>query len=173
MDFSYWLNIEENLLLTATQPGRIQQLIDLSHQSNFHIGIISNDYPLLSHLTLAENVALSSMYHQNLTLTQVRKRIQDAVEALDMASIMDSPPARVTRKETLKAFLLRCVANNNSVVVANRPPHSETEDLLAWLERLPRRMRLWVTCLDKHAPAYMDFTLKKIAIGDARRQGVA
>lgn len=168
MDFSYWLNIEENLLLTARQPGRIQQLIDLAHQSSFHIGIVSDDYPLLSHLTLAENVSLSSMYHQNLSLRQVRKRVQDSVESLDMDDAMDLPPGRAGRRETLKAHLLRCVANNNSVVVVQRPPHAEAGSLLEWLDRLPRRMRLWVACLEKHAPAYQDFPLKKIDIGDAQ-----
>ncbi len=166
MDFSYWLNIEENLLLTAGRPGRIQQLIDLAHQSNFHIGIISDDYPLLSHLSLAENTALSSMYHQNLSLAQVRKRIEEATEILGMTPLMDNPPAGAGRRVTLKTHLLRCVANNNTVVVVHRPPHAEAEALLDWLERLPRRMRLWVACLKKHAPAYMDLQLKKIAIGD-------
>lgn len=167
MDFSYWLNIEENLLLTAPRPGRIQQLIDLSHQSNFHIGIISDEYPLLSHLTVAENAALSSMYHRNLSLAQVRKRIEPDEQALDMGDIMDKAPGGMPRRSVLKAHLLRCVANNNSVVVMQRPAHAEVEDMLDWLDRLTHPLRLWVACLEKHAPAYMDFQLKKIAIEDA------
>lgn len=167
MDFSYWLNIEENLLLTARRPGRIQQLIDLSHQSNFHIGIISDDYPLLSHLTVAENAALSSMYHRNLSLAQVRKRIEPDALALDMEGIMDGTPDGLSRRLALKAHLLRGVANNNSVVVMQRPAHAEVEAVLDWLGRLEHPMRLWVACLEKHAPAYMDFRLKKITIEDA------
>ena len=167
MDFSYWLNLEEDLLLTAGKPGRIQQLVDLAHQSNFHIGIISTDYPLLSHLTVAENAALSSMYHQNLSLTQVRKRIDEAVHALGMERAMDRDTPGLDRWDTLKAHLLRCVANNNSVIAMHRPSHAETEAMLGWLRSLSRRPRLWVVCLGKHAPAYQDFPLKKIPIEDA------
>lgn len=167
MDFSYWLNIEENLLLTATRQGSIQQLIDLAHQSSFHIGIISEDYPLLSHLTVAENAALSSMYHQNLSLAQVCKRIAPEAEALEMLDAMDRPPASIDREENLKAHLLRCAANNNSVVAMPRPVRGQVESVIGWLEALPRRMRLWVLCLDKHVPTYMDLPLRRIPIEDA------
>jgi len=166
MNVSYWLNIEENLLLVAKKRKEILRLIDLAHRSGFHIGIISDDYPLLSDLDVAENLALSGMYHQNLSLTQVLKKIDPFIQEINSEELIDKRIEDLNRDELLKIYLLRCIANNNSIILLYEPVFKDIKMIYDLVGLIGKKIRLWVACLEKNTERYYSFGFKEIVISD-------
>ncbi|MDY7000191.1 MAG: hypothetical protein SVS15_00230 [Thermodesulfobacteriota bacterium] len=166
MNVSYWLNIEENLLLVAKRRKEILRLIDLAHRSGFHIGIISDDYPLLSDLDVAENLAISGMYHQNLSLTQVLKKIDPFVQKINAEDLLQRRIEYLDREELLKIYLLRCIANNNSIILLYEPVFKDIKTIYDLIGLLDKKTRLWIACLEKNTERYYSFGFKEIMISD-------
>ena len=166
MNVSYWLNIEENLLLVAKKRKEIPHLIDLAYRSGFHIGIISDDYPLLSDLDVAENLALSSMYHQNLSLKQVLKKIEPFIQEINSEELIYKRIEDLNRDELLKIYLLRCIANNNSIILLYEPTFKDIKIIYDLIGIIDKKIRLWVACLERNTERYYSFGFKEIVISD-------
>ena len=158
------LNINRNLLLVALTPGQLSMLMDLAAQSQSHIGLIRDDFPLLSNLSLLENIVLSPSFHKNMTVGQAREKIAPSIEALKMGKALGWRKEWLSREELLKAYLLRGVASDNSIIMMQSPQLSDLEIVLDSIARLEGVLRLWVCCLWNETDKYSDYDLLEIEL---------
>lgn len=158
---------EENLLLTADSRRAVREILDTARKSDFHIGIVSDAYPLLSSLMLAENLALGNMYHQNFSLDQAIRRLSPAIEAAGLTEVLYKGVEDLDRKDIVKAYFLRCLAGDNSIVLVENPMTRDLEIIteLNCIQSLCRR--LWVVCQEKDADRYARFGLRRISISES------
>lgn len=167
MDIAALLTESEHLLLTTPHKGRVQQLTDLALQTDFQIGVMSRRTPLLAELSVAENIALPGMYHRNLSPRQVCERLREPIAALGLEAALDSSPTRLSRDETFKTALLRCLGQDSGIILMPTPSTEDVARALKAVNALAGGIRLWIAALDKSASAYEEFDLKPIALEGA------
>ena len=162
MDFPLWLHHTEDLLLPMDGEAALQEVLDRAHLAGSQFGVVSKKYPLLSGLTVAENLALWNMYHRNLSLNLILRRFTDVLERLGVAA---GPFDRVTglsSRDVFALLLARCLASESQVIVLLAPRRHEAQLALELMAGLSPRPRLWVLCLAKRAEAYHDLPLKRL-----------
>jgi len=167
MQLSHWLNSEEHLLLTASGPDRLGEVLGLAAQSGLQIGLVGEGAPLLSDLTVAENIALASMYHHNLRLSHVLEKIMPVVRGADLEDALARMPHELSRLDEVKVKVVRCIANSNSVLLIHRPSARELEAAFDIAALSGTRLRLWIACQDRHADAYAGFDLRRVPVEEA------
>lgn len=160
MNISALLAQDGHLLITTRTKGMLQQLTDLARQSGNHICAVTPGSPLIADLTVAENIALPGMYHLNLSLARIMETLGGAVAALGLDAVLDARPANLSRRDALKAQILRCVVQGSSIVLLQAPRADDAEQALAAIQLLDRPMRLWVACLQRHAAQFSDLPLR-------------
>jgi ABC-type lipoprotein export system ATPase subunit len=166
MDLAKIITHESNLLLTARNKRDAHKAVDLARRSDFHIGLVSEAVPLFTHLTLAENISLSNMYHQNFSLRQAVKRLEHAIKASGLEESLDKGLEELSRKEQVQAMFLRCLANNNSIVLIDTPSVKDMSVIEELNAESGARRRLWVLCLQKDAEKYQGFGLETVPVSD-------
>lgn len=86
-----------------------------------NVGLVSPDIPLLSNLTVYENIALVSRY----LTKQKDKEIEETVlHQLDLLHILDSKakrPSELDTETSFKVSLLRALRLEDSILVIDRP----------------------------------------------------
>jgi len=154
MNFATLTTYEQNLLLATDSGEQARKALETAGGSGFQIGIVSDTCPLLSGLSLAENLALWNMYHQNFSLRQAMKRLMPAIRAAGLEHRLDMGIEDLTRKEIVQAYFLRCLAANNSIVLVDNPRPRDLEVIteLNCIQTLCRR--LWVLCRRQDAERY-------------------
>lgn len=164
MDLAELLASRGDLLLLAGTRADVQQLVDLALQSGSHIGVAGRGQPLLSALSVAENVALPAMYHRNLPLEKVVRRLAAPAEALGLDAVMDLRPANLDRNATLRAKILRCLARECGVLLLPAPPPNEAVAARDAIAAHGGGVRLWVACLSKDRDAYAGLNLQPVTL---------
>jgi ABC-type uncharacterized transport system ATPase subunit len=167
MNFATLTTYEENLLLTTRSGEEARNALETAGKSGFQIGIVSDTCPLLSGLSLAENLALGNMYHQNFFLRQAIKRLRPAIKAAGLEGCLDKGIEDLTRREIVQAYFLRCLAANNSIVLVDNPRLRDLEVIteLNCIDSLCRR--LWVLCREQDDMRYASLGFRKISIAEA------
>lgn len=160
MDITPWLAEDGHLLVTARTRGRLQQVTDMANQSGDHICVVSLSKPLLSGLSVGENIALPAMYHFNQPLEQVLDRLDSALAVLGLADKLSATPSNLSRHESLMVQLLRCMVQGSGIVLMHAPRLDDVRHALHALESLSHPMRLWVSCLARHALQFRNLPLK-------------
>lgn len=143
-----------HLLLVAKNESAIARLTAMITQSNFNIGIISDDLPFLANLSALENIVLGCMYHKAMSLQSCREAIQDHIDVLGLNDALDLRPQLLSRPMLMKIHLLRCMANDSAFVILPRPSRSDCDILHRAAEILDRDVFLWVACLSNDQDAY-------------------
>ncbi len=160
MNISALLAQDGHLLITTRTRGMLQQLTDLARQSGDHICAVTPGSPLLAELTVAENIALPGMYHLNLPLAKVLASLGDALGSLGLDDKLDARPANLSRRDALRVQLLRCAVLGSSIVLLQAPRPEDARQALRAMDALSRPMRLWVACLERHAPQFAALGLR-------------
>jgi predicted ABC-type transport system involved in lysophospholipase L1 biosynthesis ATPase subunit len=165
MNLSYWLNLRENLLLLAPDRETLKEFLQLVAQFHYQIGIASDAYPLIASLSVQENITLMSMYHQKVSANRAAKAMRGDVEALGMEGKLHLRKEHLRREDILKTYVLRCIAKNNIIILLNTPPLTDLKLVADSLERVGKKLRLWVLCQEDNAAAYRELNLRTISIG--------
>jgi len=74
------------------------------------LGFVFDGGQLLGHLTMAENIALPLQYHRRLPPNEIGTRVQELLEAMELAPWANSTPANVGRSWRQRAGLARSLA---------------------------------------------------------------
>jgi ABC-type lipopolysaccharide export system ATPase subunit len=90
-----------------------------THQ--LRLGLVSLEAPLISNLSVWENIALIPQYHQNTPRQEARLLTERLLERLDMAKISEKRNPSLTPEERFCAMLLRAALVRDAVVVLDRP----------------------------------------------------
>ena len=93
---------------------------------NRNIGFVFQDHLLLPHLTIAENIflpLLAARYSPGELVTK-EKHLKGLMEKTGIADLRDKYPFRISGGEAQRVALVRALANNPSILLADEPTGS-------------------------------------------------
>ncbi|MET1255404.1 ABC transporter ATP-binding protein [Aliikangiella maris] len=88
---------------------------------NQEIGFIFQSFNLISDLDVEENVELPLTYRNNLTKSERKKMVQDALEKVDMAHRAKHFPSQLSGGQQQRVAVARAIAGNPSILLADEP----------------------------------------------------
>ena len=106
------------------------------------LGFVFDGGQLLGHLTLTENIALPLQYHHRLPANEILPRVNELLEAMELAPWANSTPANVGRSWRQRAGLARALALRPEVLLLDSPLTGlDLRHMLWWLGFLDELLR--------------------------------
>ncbi len=102
----------------------------LAHQ--LKLGIVFDGGQLLSHLTVAENIALPLRYHQQLSAGEIAARVNELLAVTELTPWANSTPGNVGRSWRQRAGLARALALQPEVLLLDSPLTGLAARQAAW-----------------------------------------
>lgn len=91
----------------------------MDHKS--HLGIISQEVPLISNLPAWSNIALIRQYHENMPREEAKAMALDLLERFGMAETAETRNPSLTAEQRFCIMLIRAAMVRDAVVVLDRP----------------------------------------------------
>lgn len=88
---------------------------------NKEIGFIFQSFNLISDLNVYENVELPLTYRDDLSQDEVRKRVTQALEQVDMAHRLKHFPSQLSGGQQQRVAIARALAGSPSLLLADEP----------------------------------------------------
>jgi cell division transport system ATP-binding protein len=85
-----------------------------------NMGVIFQDYRLLSKLNAYENVAFAMEVIET-PQRQIRRRVQEVMELVGLGDKMQSFPSQLSGGEQQRVAIARAIVNNPAVIIADEP----------------------------------------------------
>lgn len=164
LNISNFLSQNEHLLLLADQERAFSQLTHLINQSQSHVSLVSEAFPLLSGIDLIENITLCATYRKNISQGKATRYIMPFVELLGLQEHIHLYRAQLNREQRIKAYLLRAISCESSVVCLIKPALWRVKTLFECLERVRLPLKIWIATLGKDAQDYTHFPLTPMHI---------
>lgn len=97
-----------------------------------NIGFIFQQFELLDHLTVEDNIILPYFVHRELEVTKrVRDRVKDRAEASGIAHHLDRYPEQLSQGERQRVAVCRALITKPSLVLADEPTGNLDRDTAA------------------------------------------
>jgi len=93
-----------------------------------NIGVVFQDFKLLSHYTIAENVALPLEVH-GFPRSEMRKRVHLVLKLVGIPDKADRKPTHLSGGEQQRAAIARALINNPAVLLADEPTGNLDPDI--------------------------------------------
>jgi len=126
----YYIDGQDVSMLTDAQ---------LSHIRNKQVGFIFQGYHLIQALTAYENVELPLIY-QNISLSQRRAMVLEAMERLGVADRVKHHPSEMSGGQQQRVAIARAIATKPAIIMADEPTgalDSKTgQEVLGFLQSL-------------------------------------
>ena len=85
------------------------------------VGLISPDIPLLSNLSVFDNISLVSRYHTDEKDKEIRSVILQQLDILHIRGLKFEKPFQLDSETIFKVKLLRALRLKNSITIIDRP----------------------------------------------------
>lgn len=168
LNIPHLLNASSDILFMSRSPARLQGFLDLAVLQQPQIGFISERFPLLSNLSVLENIVLHRMYKNNFPLHRSLKSIQHLISALEMGKVLENRKESLSGREKVNAFFLRCIASGNRIAILESPSVQTYQLCQDSRSKTNAELRFWLTSLESEAPLYKHFGLETIKLGEER-----
>jgi len=86
-----------------------------------HLGLVSQELPLISNLPVWSNIALIRQYHENMPWEEAKTLAQDILQRFGMAATAEKRNPSLTTEERFCIMLIRAAMVRDAVVVLDRP----------------------------------------------------
>ena len=119
-----------------------QQFGDESLPHRVRVGMVFDDARLLSHLTIAENVALPARYHQDLHVDESAGWVEALLRATGVADFASNTPSLLSQQWRRRAALARALALRPDVLFLENPLRGlDSRQAVWWISFLKRLWR--------------------------------
>lgn len=88
---------------------------------NKEIGFVFQSFNLISDLTVYENIELPLTYRTDLSGDEIKKRVNHALEVVDMASRKDHFPSQLSGGQQQRVAVARAIGGKPSMILADEP----------------------------------------------------
>jgi putative ABC transport system ATP-binding protein len=155
----YWLQGHKVSTFDAAQRA---------HLRNREIGFVYQSFNLLGDLTVADNVALPLTYRREISASERRERVEEALERVGMRDRMHHMPSQLSGGQQQRVAVARAVAGRPSLILADEPTGNldsgNGEAVMALLSSLHRDGA--TLCLVTHDDRYLRFADRTISLLD-------
>lgn len=137
---------------------------------NQEIGFIFQSFNLISDLDVEENVELPLTYRSDLTKTQRKQLVKDALAKVDMAHRSKHYPAQLSGGQQQRVAVARAIAGRPSILLADEPTGNlDTKNAEAVMDLLDKLHSEGATiCMVTHDPRSAERSQRKIDVLDGR-----
>lgn len=137
---------------------------------NQEIGFIFQSFNLISDLDVEENVELPLTYRSDLTKTQRKQMVKDALAKVDMVHRSKHYPAQLSGGQQQRVAVARAIAGGPSILLADEPTGNlDTKNAEAVMDLLDKLHSEGATiCMVTHDPRSAERSQRKIDVLDGR-----
>ena len=137
---------------------------------NQEIGFIFQSFNLIGDLTVAENVELPLTYRAGMPSAEHRRRVQEALERVNMAHRMRHFPAQLSGGQQQRVAVARALAGAPSILLADEPTGNldskNGEAVMTLLKELHREGA--TICMVTHDPRFAAHAERQIHLFDGK-----
>lgn len=151
---SLLLDHHPRLLVIGHKESLTSELVSWIAQSQDHIGILGDDFPFLSNLSVMENIVLGTMYRQNISLEKACAPIREHIHALELGKWMNQRKEHLDSRTMVLCQLLRSISGGNSIVLLPSPAFTMAETVIQAIETIRHPLTVWIACNEKDAVTY-------------------
>jgi putative ABC transport system ATP-binding protein len=156
-----------------TLNGREVANLDFADRSrirNQEIGFIFQSFNLIGDLTVAENVELPLTYRAGMPSAERKKRVQEALERVNMAHRMRHYPAQLSGGQQQRVAVARALAGSPSILLADEPTGNldskNGEAVMKLLQELHQEGS--TICMVTHDPRFAAHAQRQIHLFDGK-----
>lgn len=107
---------------------------------NREIGFVFQSFNLISDLSVYENIELPLSYRSDLSKSEIKTAINDALEIVDMVSRKDHFPSQLSGGQQQRVAVARAISGKPSIILADEPcgnlDSKNAESVMALLDEL-------------------------------------
>ncbi|MCP3939907.1 MAG: hypothetical protein GY710_00290 [Desulfobacteraceae bacterium] len=156
-------DLNQNMLFTTSRQKRIDGFIESVLNPKSKIGIVDQvRCPLISTLSVAENIVLWNMYHENVCREDALELIMPFIISLGFEKKIHGGKQLLNNEELFNAGVLRCITSKKQVVLFDSPEPYDIYVLLNWLTQMDLDLKIWICCLIDKAAIYDRMSLKTV-----------
>jgi len=103
------------------------------------IGVVFQDYQLLKHKTVFENIAFA-MEAINKPKAEIKKRVREVLEIIDLSNEFNNYPNQLSGGQQQRVVIGRAIANNPKLIICDEPTGNldprHSKEIIELLEKI-------------------------------------
>lgn len=135
-----------------------------------NIGFIFQSFNLIDELSVAENIELALLYHDNIAASERRERVAAIMDKVGIAHRAKHMPSQLSGGQQQRVAVARAVVGDQSLILADEPTgnldSAHGQEVMEMLQGLNEEGTTIV--MVTHSPAHADYARRTINLFDGQ-----